>query len=204
MDKFGILGDFAYSYIKDKPSLLNGDLEWGVIAKYLLVSFFSAVGKYPPAWIEDMIENNTLEENKDNTTIEFRSFLVNEVNEHYNRYKRNFSSYPLSSFQSSTGYVVTNPEFTDRLEFCLSHGVIPYIVKQTYKNGEENVCITTPILKEIFKKKVGNNNLKTLRDIANEIPNFEYGNRTICGRSVKMVFGSKQQFVDFLLAGIEE
>jgi hypothetical protein len=66
------------------------------------------------------------------------------------------------------------------------------------------VCITSPILTEIRKKKVGNNNLKALRDIANEIPNFEYGNRTIDGKSVKMVFGSKQCFIDFLLAGIEE
>ncbi|MDN5868842.1 MAG: hypothetical protein L0H55_15765, partial [Candidatus Nitrosocosmicus sp.] len=142
MDKFGILGDFAYSYIKEKPGLLNGDLEWGVIAKDILVSFYSAVRKNPPAWIEDMIENNTLEENKDNTTIEFRAFLINETNEHYNKYIRNFSN-TLTSNQTSTGYVVTNSEFTDRLEFCLDNGVIPYMVNHTYKNGEEKVCITT-------------------------------------------------------------
>ncbi|TVP40446.1 bifunctional DNA primase/polymerase [Candidatus Nitrosocosmicus arcticus] len=201
MDQFGILGDFAYSYIKDNPNLINGVLAWEDVSKEILRGFYSAVGKTLPSWINDILENNALEENKENTTVDLRAFMVNEINEHFNKYAKSLPPIPN---RTSTGYELTSTGFIDRIAFCLDNRLILYLIKQTYKNGEEKICMTYPILKEIIKKKVGFNNLKTLSDVANEIPGFEYGNRMINGKSVKMAFGPKQSLIDFLLAQIEE
>ena len=57
---------------------------------------------------------------------------------------------------------------------------------------------------ELTKKKIGINNLNTLRHIANEIPSFDYNARSIGGQGVKSAYGPRGGFIDFLTAEVRD
>jgi hypothetical protein len=201
-DILGILGDFAAAYLKGHHQLLTKcDADWKEIARVIVNTFYQSVSKKEPAWINDIVEQNTLEESKEDTTIELRSFLINEINEHYNKYVRTIEK---TSDNEPTRQDIGLTNLLDRINFCLENKIIPYIYQYKNKQKEDTICITSPMLREISRRKVGNNNLNTLRDIANEIPSFTYDTRVIGGKSAKAAYGPRQCFKDFLTAGIEE
>jgi hypothetical protein len=171
----------------------------------VLKAFYQYASKEEPSWINDTIEENTIEESKNEVTTELRSFLTNEINEYFIKnikaieYQNDELVKALHDTQDYKSVI-----FIDRVRFCVENKIISYIDQYTSKNGESMICITSSILKELNKKRVGNGSINTLRDIANEIPSFTYGTRMIGGKSVKAAYGSKTSFDYFITSGVEE
>jgi hypothetical protein len=94
--------------------------------------------------------------------------------------------------------------FIDRVRFCVENKIIPYIDYYKSKSGESMICVTSPIIRELNKKKIGNGGLNTLRDFANKIPSFTYGIRVIGGKSVICAYGSKMSFDNFITSEVKE
>jgi hypothetical protein len=110
----------------------------------------------------------------------------------------------VKALQSPNYHEYGSAIFLDRVRFCIENKVVPYLDQYNSKNGELMICITSPILKEVNRKRVGNGNINTLRDIANEIPSFTYGTRVIGGKSIKAAYGSRTSFDNFISSGVKE
>lgn len=205
-DILGILGDFAAKYLGEHLELLTDkNIDWEQKAKEVLKAFYQYASKEEPSWVNDTIEENTIEESKDEVTADLRSFFTNEINEYFIKYIKAIeyqNDEVVKALIKKQNYEST--VFIDRSRFCIENKIIPYIGQYNSKNNESMICIMSPIIRELNKKKVGNGGLNTLRDIANEIPSFTYGTRVIGGKSVKCAYGSKTSFDEFITSEVKE
>jgi hypothetical protein len=217
-DFLGILGDFVVSYLREHLDLLTDtQTDWEQKAKAVLKALYQCASKEEPVWIDEIINENTIEESKDDVTTELRSFLLNEINEYYVKYIKVIENQlnedrdeddkkKIDAGDSKPHALKRHYEsaiLIDRIRFCIENKVIPYMCQYENKKGESIICITSPILKAMNRKKIGNGNLNTLRDIANEIPSFSYGTRVMGGKSIKAAYGVRGDFNSFVTSDVE-
>ena len=205
-DILGILGDFAAKHLGEHLELLTDkNMDWEQKSKEVLKALYQYASKEEPSWVNDTIDENTIEESKDEVTADLRSFFTNEINEYFIRYIKAIeyqNDEVVRGLIKKQNYEST--VFIDRSRFCIENKIIPYISQYNSKNNGLMICITSPIIRELNKKKVGNGGLNTLRDIATEIPSFMYGTRVIGGKSVKCAYGSKTSFDEFITSEVKE
>ena len=99
--------------------------------------------------------------------------------------------------------------FDQKIDYCLSQGVIPFLFERKgKKNDEAKIIITANILHEIKKyqdRSRNNNGINyTLAALASEIPGFKSGQVKINNENNKAVFGPKQDFCRFVNPTIED
>jgi hypothetical protein len=74
-DILGVLGDYAAAYLTEHyqqllPLINKGDIDWEEISKITLQSFYKSASKEVPEWVnDDVIEQNTLEESKEDAVL---------------------------------------------------------------------------------------------------------------------------------------
>lgn len=188
-----ILGDFTVNYVMENQEILiDGKIDWKEIGEHILEQMFNSVGKKAPEWIKFFVEEHQLEESKEDIELLFRGYLINRINETYNKYYRNIEKIVTTNSDSSTE--VPNLPFSDRLRFCLEHHLIPFLNTATI-DGKIMIVITSDIIHDI-KNKIPS--ISSLNEIARMIDGFEYGQKKIGGRNVRTAFGTKNQFLDFL------
>ena len=182
------LGNFTANYIlKNQNIILDGKKDWNEISKTILAEMYDSVGLQTPEWINFIAQENIYEESKEDLDLVLRGYLINKINETYNKYHKSIDA-------SSAD--VPNLSFENRLDFCLTHKLIPFL--NTNKNKE--ILITSDLLNEIKKQRI--NHITSLSQIAKMMDGFEYRQKKLGDRNVRTAYGTHNQLIDFL--GIEE
>ena len=171
--------------------LIEGKKDWKEIAEIILTEFYKSVDKEAPEWIKYFVQETQLEDSKEDIELLFRSFLINKINETYNKYHRNIERVELSD----------DIPFDSRLAFCLYNNLIPFLNPIKVKNGTNLIAITSDIINEL-KQKIPE--ISSLPEVSSIIEGFEYGQRKIGGRNTKTAYGTINQLLDFLGLGLEK
>ena len=188
------LGDFTSNYIMEQQELLlDGKKDWKEIAEIILTEIYKSVQKESPEWIKYFVKENQMAESKEDIDLLFRSFLIDKVNETYNKYYRNIEKPILTNPDSSAE--VPNLPFSDRLNFCLKHNLIPFLNPIKIDDETNMIAITYDLIHEL-KKKIPQ--ISSLNEIAAIIEGFEYGQKRINEKNIRIAYGTKKQLLDFL------
>lgn len=181
------LGDFTANYIMKHQQLLLDDAnnkDWKEIAELILTEMYKSVQRNPPEWIQYFVKENQLKESKEDIDLLFRSFLINKVNETYNKYYRSIKK----------DNDVPNLPFSSRLNFCLEYNLIPFL--NLIKIDKINlIAITSDLIHEL-KNKIPQ--ISSLNEIASIINGFKSGQKRIGGNNVRTAYGANIEFLDFL------
>ena len=189
------LGDFTINYIMEHQELLlDGNKDWKEIAEIILTEIYKTIQREStPEWIKYFVKENQIADSKEDIDLLFRSFLIDKINETYNKYYRNIEK-PIVTNSDSTAEVPNLP-FSDRLNFCLKHNLIPFLNSITINDQTNMIAITSDLIHEI-KKKISQ--VSSLNEVASIIEGFEYGQKRINGKNIRTVYGTKRQLLDFL------
>jgi hypothetical protein len=187
------LGNFTANYIIEHQELLLGKKDWKEIAEIILIEIYKSIQKESPEWIKYFVKENQMADSKEDVELLFRSFLIEKVNETYNKYYRNIEKPIITNSDSNAE--VPNPPFSDRLNFCLKHNLIPFLNSITINDQTNMITITSDLINEI-KKKISQ--ISSLNEVAAIIEGFEYGQKRINGKNIRAAYGTKKQLLDFL------
>jgi len=192
------LGDFTANYIMEhKEFLLDGKKDWKEIAEIIFTEIYKAVQKEPLAeWIKYFVKENQMADSKEDVELLFRSFLINKVNETYNKYYRNIEKIIITN--SDSNVEVPNLQFSSRLDFCLKHNLIPFLNPIKINDKNNLIAITSDLVHEL-KKKIPQ--ISSLYEVTAIINGFEYGQKRIGEKNIRVAYGTKKQLLDFL--GVE-
>lgn len=185
------LGDFTVDYIiEHQELLLEGKKNWNEIAEIIITEMYKSIQKEsPPEWIKYFIKENQMTESKEDINLLFRSFLIEKVNETYNKFQR--------SIEKDND--IPNLPFSSRLNFCLDNKLIPFLNSINNSNKDEDketiISITSDLIHEL-KRKIPQ--ISSLNEIAAIIEGFEYGQKRINGKNIRTVHGTKKQLLEFL------
>ena len=146
------LGDFTANYIMEHQEelLLDGKKDWKEIAEIILTEMYKSIEKELPEWIKYFVKENQMAESKEDVDLLFRSFLIDKVNETYNKYYRNIEKPIITNSDSSAQ--VPNLPFSDRLNFCLKHNLIPFLNPIKIDDERSMIAITYDLIHELKKK----------------------------------------------------
>jgi len=177
------LGAFAYSVVKNDPSLL--DKPWQELAVEILKRAYEACGMEMPAWW--LAEPEEHEDVYEDMREQVRIFLVEKINEAYTRHvgKTEIVLESGKSVATERGY----ESFDTRLRAVLSGSFIPWMLEH---GGE--VIITSGFLKEIVDYVGDIGGLKSFA----ELLGWEYKNVKVKGRVVKAIVTTYMRLLEFL------
>ena len=99
---------------------------------------YKTVQREPPEWIKYFIIESQMAESKEDVDLLFRNFLIEKVNETYNKFQR--------SIEKDND--VPNLPFSSRLNFCLDNKLIPFLNSVNTSNDKDNE-------KETVKTNIG-------------------------------------------------
>jgi hypothetical protein len=185
------LGDFTVNYIMKHQHelLLDGKKDWKEIAEIILTEMYKTVQREPPEWIKYFVRESQMAESKEDIDLLFRNFLIDKVNETYNKFQR--------SIEKDND--IPNLPFSSRLNFCLDNKLIPFLNSVNTNNKDSNketlILITSDLVHEL-KKKISQ--ISSLNEVAAIIEGFEYGQKRVNGKNNRTVYGTKKQLLDFL------
>jgi hypothetical protein len=180
-----ILGDFTASYIRDHPSILL-DKAWNDIAKEILVHFYDFVDIPVPEWIEYLEEQrDAIDESSEKTLFELRSFLMNRINDVYVKHRK---------FEST---IDTDTYISSKLGHCVKYNLIPFLSEK-----EENILIITVDIMRELRLNQGIENITSLKDVGSLLA-FEYANRYVNGKKMRVLEGTKESIIKFIDAEIK-
>ena len=185
------LGDFAVNYIMEHQELLlDGKKDWKEIAEIILTEMYKTIQREsPPEWIKYFVKENQLAESKEDIDLLFRNFLIEKVNDTYNKFQR--------SIEKDND--IPNLPFSSRLNFCLDNKLIPFLNSVNTSNKDSNketlILITSDLVHEL-KKKISQ--ISSLNEVASIIKGFEFGQKRVNGKNIRTVYGTKKQLLDFL------
>ena len=184
IDNLKTVGNFAANYILENQNIILDDKkDWNEISETILKEMYESVELEAPKWIDFIIEENIYEESKEDLDLILRSYIINKINETYNKFHKTIDTSSVD---------VPNLPFENRLDFCLTHKLIPFL--NTNKNKE--ILITSDLLLELKKQRI--NYITSLSQVAKMINGFEYGQKKLGTRNVRAVYGSNVQLIDFL------
>ncbi len=202
LDLLGVLGDFIVQYVIFKPEkpeqsvLFSTNASYDDMAKEIIAEFYKLAGKGKPEWLDRTYEQRSIfEENTERAYFEIRAFLMNQISEAYNRYIRTMYR------DHDPGIVI---DLLTRMNFCLKNKLIPYLHEHIRKDGVEEIRITHGMLTELRRKVDHLEGVTTMKDLAKELPGFQYINGKIGPKSGWILAGKSADFIAFLEGKIED
>jgi hypothetical protein len=188
------LGDFTVNYVMEHQKLLfDGKKDWKEIAEIILTEMYKSVERELPEWIKYFVKENQMADSKEDVELLFRSFLINIVNETYNKYYRNIEK--IFIVNSDSDAEVPNLPFSSRLDFCLKHNLIPFLNPIRIDDENIMIAITSDLVHEL-KKKIPQ--ISSLYEVAAIIDGFEYEQKRIGGKNIRVAYGTKKKLLDLL------
>ncbi|MGA7368758.1 MAG: hypothetical protein WBX01_06475 [Nitrososphaeraceae archaeon] len=188
--KLGVFGDFAAQYIMENQHLLK-ELRWYELGQRIIEEFYNECNKEIPVWINSLYLSNVVEETKELTYFELRSFFGQAIIDGYRK--------DPFLLRDSDGRIIENEiDFEQKLTRCLTQRLIQYL----HSRGDGTIIITHDIVRELQNKRISN--LITMQSIADEIQGFSLKNLRINGSQMKVVAGPYDKFLEFLNCKFQE
>jgi hypothetical protein len=182
IDRLGTLGDFAANYILNNQDTIFKS-EWNDAATEILKAFFGEAQMEAPEWVNDFVQETSVQDHAQQQEQFVRGFMIKLVNE---TYSRNFRV-----MASRTDQEIENNNFENRLVFCLDRDLISFL-----KRKDGYVLILHDILKEMRSQKI--TYISTLTELGRmlqgEVKPAKMGDKTI-----RPVIIPINKFIEFLL-----
>jgi Bifunctional DNA primase/polymerase, N-terminal len=209
--KLAVLGDFIAWYVITKPakpedSILLFNKDPDDIAKDIIAAFYTYAGKDRPEWLDRTYKQRSiLEENEERAYFEIRSFLLDRINNAYNRY-RFMENTPANDYQTVDLDIPKIKEgFHYRFNFCMANRLLPFLHElKRRKTDELEIAITIDILTELERQFGHIEGITTLVDLGREIPGFTYDTRWIGGKTHRVIVGLRKDFVTYTNSALED
>jgi hypothetical protein len=190
------LGDFTTNYIMKNPNALlkrnKDECNWKETATVIISEFYKTAGLGIPNWINYFVEEEygIIEDSIDDSRLSVRAFLINLINDTYNRYAKNFND------------GITRNTLHMRFNFCCDNGLLPSI---SVTNKGSTVVIFGDIMKELrnIRSGIDCGEMASLPELANTI-GLEYGQKWLNGKNTKVAYGAIAKFVSFLDSEIKD
>ena len=197
------LTNYSAQLIVENPDLLKRD--WVELGNYFIIKAYEFVGKKPPKWLLQYESLNQEEEDKDYQEIEeIRSFLLNLINEKYNRkiqlkvyeeeWNHLYSEKKLDEFYSNG--LAESIDFKDRVFSVINQHLIPFMSLNKKQNQVIYVNFNTLLVKELFDN-LEITSASNLRSIS-ELLGWEYGQTSVNGNKGMRMYVEFDQFLGFL------
>jgi hypothetical protein len=198
IDTLGVLGDFAAKMILSNPNILLNN-RWEDTAKIIITEFYEYACKDTPEWIDLIMEEDVSFQSDEETELELRAFLVNMINDGYNKFVRTL---PLESQNDTISRAIGDVSKWTRLDLCIKNKIVPFLhYHQERYSNHQSIAITSDIMSVL--KKYDMRNITTLKDIADEL-DFEYKSVKLGGKVIWVAMTSRENFGKLLDADLEE
>lgn len=201
------LSNFCVDLINENPNLLKKD--WDELGNYFILKAYEYVGKKVPNWLLEYEMTNSQEDREYQEIEEIRSFLLNLINEKYNKkiqlkvYEEEtmymYSEKNLDDYYSSD--LADMNDFKDRIFSVINQHLIPFMSLNKKKNGDVYINFNTLLINELFDNlEISSaSNLKSI----SELLGWEYGYITVNGEKGTRMYVQFDTFLKFLYPNYE-
>jgi hypothetical protein len=162
-------------------------------ATSILKEFYLSANRNLPNWIDLFVEEHALESNSDETRLQIRAFFIYTINEAFQRYSRVIG----------IGEVVETKPLKERLQFCLEHNAIPFLV---WTKDGNTVVVLSNVMKEMYSNQrfgIDRTEIASMQELAHMM-GLEYGQKWLNGANTRVVFGENSKFVQFIDSEISD
>jgi hypothetical protein len=145
---------------------------WKEMGVEILSKFYADIGFEIPKWIYAFVEQTQITDTIEENFLTVRGFLVNLINDKYNRYIRNLGD--------DKGF---ETDLLTKLDFCCKFQLLPFV---HYNNNSDIYSITSDIMVELRNNKL-NNMVPSLKGLADSLK-FQYGTQRISNIPMKVAY----------------
>lgn len=208
LNKLHGLSNFCGNLVKDDPSLLKKD--WDELGNFFITKAYEYVGKTAPNWILKYEQGNSQEDKEYQEIEEIRSFLLELINEKYNKkiqlkvYEEEDVKYMYSEKNLDKYYsddIANVDDFKNRIFSVINQHLIPFMNLNKKNNGVLYVNFNSLLIKELFDKlEISSaSNLKSI----SELLGWEHGFVSVNGERGTRMYVEFDKFLEFLYPNYE-
>lgn len=185
LDKMGVLGDFAYFYVKEHLDILKKS--WKDAGIEILNKFYEAAEMKIPDWVELTLETKPLQDATDRTRLLIRQYLIDLINDTYTKH--------LGKDDCRIGMV-------EKLKRCcdINNNYIGFI---QYDLKKKKFYITQNIMDDLKSKKNLDGLVGNLEGLAHMM-GFECGSNRVLGTTMHSICVNEVIMKDLLTSQISE
>ena len=201
------LSNYCANLICDNPNLLKKD--WDELGNYFINSAYNYVGKTVPKWLLEFESTNSQEDKEYQEVEEIRSFLLNLINDKYNKkiqlkvYEEEamymYSEKKLDEYYSSD--LAEADDFKKRIFSVINKHLIPFMSFNKKQNGVLYVNFNSLLIKELFDN-LEISSASNLRSIS-ELLGWEHGFVSVNGERGTRMYVEFDKFLEFLYPNYE-
>lgn len=197
------LSNYSAKLICENPELLKRD--WDELGNYFIIKAYEFVGKKAPKWLLSYESINYEEEDKDYQEIEeIRSFLLNLINEKYNKkiqlkiyeeeWNHLYSEKKLDDYY--TNNLAESEDFKNKIFSVINQHLIPFMSLNEKNNGILYVNFNSLLIKELFDNlEISSaSNLKSV----SELLGWHYGFISVNSKKGMRMYVEFEKFLEFL------
>lgn len=201
------LSNYIGQLICDNPELLKRD--WVELGNYFIIKAYEFIGEKPPKWLLQYERMNSEEDNEYQEIEEIRSFLLNLINDKFNKkiqlkvYEEEwdymYSEKKLDDFYSTN--LAEMEDFKNKTFSVINQHLIPFMSLNKKKNGDLYVNFNTLLVKELFDNlEISSaSNLKSI----SELLGWNYGFVTVNKEKGTRMYVEFETFLEFLYPNYE-
>ncbi len=208
LNKLHGLSNFCGNLVKDDPSLLKKD--WDELGNFFISKAYEYVGKTTPNWLLKYEQGNSQEDKEYQEIEEIRSFLLELINEKYNKkiqlkvYEEEDAKYMYSEKNLDKYYsddIANVDDFKNRIFSVINQHLIPFMNLNKKSNGVLYVNFNSLLIKELFDKlEISSaSNLKSI----SELLGWEHGFVSVNGERGTRMYVEFDKFLEFLYPNFE-
>ena len=201
MDLHG-LSNFCANLVCDNPDLLK--LDWDELGNYFITEAYKYVDKEIPKWLLEYETLNSQEDTEYQEIEEIRSFLLNLINEKYNKKiqlkvyeEENMYMYSEKNLDKYYADDVANgDDFRGRIFSVINQHLIPFMSLNQKQNGDVYVNFNNLLIKELFDN-LEISSASSLKSIS-ELLGWEHGFISVNGERGTRMYVDFDTFLKFL------
>lgn len=178
---FALIGDFAISYIMSHPEKLRKD--WMTLGREILADLHDLAKVQYPTWLDEYVENNSIEETGDNRRLRIRAILIDEINRCWNMNKMELV------VRGEHGEIIGDYPLKERVRLLTEKNLIPSLAV----HHDTGICLLSAVVQLIKDKGLERISLQQLADLTG----FKTDSVRL-GKTMRVVVCTLDQFADFL------
>ena len=203
------LSNFCANLVCENPELLK--MDWDELGNYFINKSYEFVGRDVPKWLLEFESINSQEDTEYQEIEEIRSFLLNLINEKFNKkiqlkvYEEEnmymYSEKNLDEYYGNTDNIANVDDFKNRIFAVINQHLIPFMNLNMKHNGDIYVNFNSLLIKELFDNlEISSaSNLKSI----SELLGWEHGFVSVNGEKGTRMYVEFDTFLKFLYPNYE-
>lgn len=201
------LSNYVAQLVIKNPKIL--EMDWDEIGNYFITQAYEYIGKEVPSWLLEYETINSQEDKEYQEIEEIRSFLLNLINDKYNKKiqlkvyeEENMYMYSEKNLDKHFSDEIAGIEdFKNRIFSVLNQHLIPFMSLNKKTDGIMYVNFNTLLIKELFDNlEISSaSNLKSI----SELLGWNHGFITVNGEKGTRMYVEFDKFLEFLYPNYE-